>query len=100
MFQVNGLLYSSCSVHISLGIRVIISGDKDIYLVLDGQQRMTSFYVGLLGTYRYFYYRWRNTRLYLNILKPPLPNEGDPEELTFQFEFLEDVPSNDGESKF
>lgn len=79
---------------------VIISGDKDIYLVLDGQQRMTSFYVGLLGTYRYYYYRWRKTRLFLNMLKPPLPNEDDPEEMTFQFEFLEDVPSNDGESEF
>jgi len=81
---------------------VEITGDRDIYLILDGQQRMTSLYVGLLGTYRYFYYKWRKTRLYLNILKPPIPNEDDPEELTFQFEFLEDedISSNNGESEF
>ena len=36
---------------------------KDITLVLDGQQRITSVYIGLKGSYRYFYYRWRKTRL-------------------------------------
>ena len=30
--------------------------NQDIYLVLDGQQRLTSLYVGLKGSYRYFYY--------------------------------------------
>ena len=28
--------------------------NRDIYLVLDGQQRMSAFYIGLKGTYRYF----------------------------------------------
>jgi uncharacterized protein with ParB-like and HNH nuclease domain len=40
---------------------------KDIVLVLDGQQRITSLFVGLRGSYRYFYYRWRKTKLYLNL---------------------------------
>jgi uncharacterized protein with ParB-like and HNH nuclease domain len=31
--------------------------NQDIYLVLDGQQRLTSLYLGLKGSYRYFYYR-------------------------------------------
>jgi hypothetical protein len=62
---------------------------KDITLVLDGQQRITAFFVGLRGSYRYFYYRWRKTRLYLNLLKPPVPNEDDPEELTYGFAFRE-----------
>src|SRR5262245_31380491 len=44
---------------------------KDITLVLDGQQRITSFLIGLRGSYRYFYYRWRKTHLYLNLLKSP-----------------------------
>ena len=62
---------------------------KDITLVLDGQQRITSLLVGLRGSYRYFYYRWRKTRLFLNLLKPPVPNEDTPEELTYGFAFRE-----------
>jgi hypothetical protein len=64
---------------------------QDITLVLDGQQRITSLLVGLRGSYRYFYYRWRMTRLYLNLLKPPVPNEDNPEELTYGFAFREGV---------
>ena len=64
---------------------------KDITLVLDGQQRITSLYVGLRGSYRYFYYRWRKTRLYLNLLKTPVPNDDNPEELTYGFAFRENA---------
>ncbi len=77
-----------------------IHGDKDIFLVLDGQQRLTSLFIGLKGSFRYFHYRWRKTQLYLNLLKPPIPNEDDPEELTYEFKFLEDVPTNNGETEF
>jgi uncharacterized protein with ParB-like and HNH nuclease domain len=71
---------------------------KDIYLVLDGQQRLTSLYVGLKGSYRYFYYRWRKTKLYLNLLKTPKRNEENPEELTYQFRFRENaIPDNPGQ---
>lgn len=62
---------------------------KDITLVLDGQQRITSLFIGLRGSYRYFYYRWRKTQLYLNLLKPPVPNDDNPEELTYGFAFRE-----------
>ena len=62
---------------------------KDVTLVLDGQQRITSLVIGLRGSYRYHYYRWHRTRLYLNLLKPPLPNEDNPEELTYAFAFRE-----------
>lgn len=62
---------------------------KDVTLVLDGQQRITSLLIGLKGSYRYFFYRWRRTRLYLNLLKPPAPNEDNPEELTYGFAFRE-----------
>ena len=62
---------------------------KDLTLVLDGQQRITSLYIGLKGSYRYFYYRWRTTRLYFNLLKPPVPNEDNPEELAHEFLFRE-----------
>ena len=42
--------------------------NQDIFLVLDGQQRITSLNIGLRGSYRYFFRRWRKTRLYLNLL--------------------------------
>jgi len=72
---------------------------KDIKLVLDGQQRITSLLIGLRGTYRYFYYRWRETHLYLNLLKPPIPNEENPEELTYGFAFRENADPNGGQSQ-
>jgi len=66
--------------------------NKDIYLVLDGQQRLTSLYIGLKGSYTFFYYRNRTTKLYLNLFKEPILNEDDPEELTYQFQFHETKP--------
>lgn len=67
--------------------------NQDIYLVLDGQQRLTSLLIGLKGSYRYFYYRWHKTELYLNILKAPIKPE-NPEELTYQFQFRESDQPN------
>lgn len=63
--------------------------NQDIYFVLDGQQRLTALFVGLKGSYRYFYYRWNKCKLYLNILKKPTESD-NPEELTYQFAFRED----------
>ena len=68
---------------------------KDITLVLDGQQRITSLFIGLTGSYRYFYYRWRNTTLYLNLLKTPVPNDENPEDLTYEFSFRENAEPSD-----
>ncbi|XHX78982.1 MAG: DUF262 domain-containing protein [Stenomitos frigidus ULC029] len=69
---------------------------KDITLVLDGQQRITSLFIGLRGSYRYFYYRPRKTKLYLNLLKSPVPNDDNPEELTYGFAFREnDQPAKE-----
>lgn len=73
--------------------------NRDIYLVLDGQQRLTAFYIGLKGFYKYFRYRWKETKLFLNLLKPPIPNEDDPEELTYQFEFRESPLPTTSESE-
>ncbi len=71
---------------------------KDITLVLDGQQRITSLLIGLQGSFRYFYYRWRKANLYLNLLKAAVPDDGNPEELTYQFSFREnDVASSSQE---
>ena len=62
---------------------------RDIFLVLDGQQRMSSLFIGLKGSYRHFHYRWRTEKLFLNLLKRPVANEEDPEELIYQFAFRE-----------
>lgn len=68
---------------------------RDVELILDGQQRLTAMHIGLKGSYRHFHYRWRKTWLYLNLLKKPTPNEDDPEELTYQFEFRESAEAED-----
>jgi uncharacterized protein with ParB-like and HNH nuclease domain len=73
---------------------------KDIYLVLDGQQRLTSLYIGLKGSYRYFYYRWRGTKLYLNLLKKPIRSEENQEELVYQFQFRESPETNNPDKEF
>jgi hypothetical protein len=71
--------------------------NKDIILVLDGQQRITSLFIGLRGSFRHLTHRrWRRTRLYLNLLKPPVPNEDNPEEPTYGFAFREG-PEPDGD---
>ena len=64
--------------------------NKDILLVLDGQQRITSLFIGLRGSFRHFRYRWRNTKLYLDLLKTPDLDSENPEEPTYGFSFLED----------
>lgn len=62
--------------------------NQDIYLVLDGQQRITSINIALRGSYRFFYRKWRDTKLYLNLLWNS--NNDNPEEMTYQFLFKED----------
>jgi uncharacterized protein with ParB-like and HNH nuclease domain len=72
--------------------------NQDIYLVLDGQQRLTSLYIGLKGSYRFFHYSWKKTRLYLNLFKEPIRSE-NPEELTYQFSFKENDKPNPKDPK-
>ena len=67
------------------------SGDNDVTAILDGQQRLTSLYVGLKGSYAYKmpWKRWENddafpTRhLYLNLLGEP-----DDPDFAYHFTFL------------
>lgn len=67
--------------------------NQDIYLVLDGQQRLTSLLIGLKGSYRYFYYSWHKTKLYLNILKEPTKSD-NPDELVYLFQFRDNDQPN------
>ena len=62
----------------SHNIKANVTGQDDIIGILDGQQRLTSLYLGLLGSYAYKEprKRWDNPqdfpsrRLYLNLLAP------------------------------
>jgi hypothetical protein len=70
------------------------TGDGGITAVLDGQQRLTSIYIGVLGTYaerkkrarKRYDANYPKTRLYLN-LSAPLTNG----EATYDFRFREDT---------
>lgn len=72
--------------------------NHDIYMVLDGQQRLTSLFIGLKGSYRYFYYNWKKTQLYLNLFKEPKRSE-NPEDLTYEFAFRENAQPNIKDSR-
>ncbi|WQV46783.1 DUF262 domain-containing protein [Helicobacter pylori] len=72
----------------------------DLYIVLDGQQRLTSLYIGLKGTRTLKKKRARyddpnayeEKRLYLNLKHQP--NMDNPED-NYQFEFHAQKPEND-----
>ncbi|WP_436903536.1 GmrSD restriction endonuclease domain-containing protein [Halovenus halobia] len=73
-------------------------GAGDLKLILDGQQRLSSFYIGLKGTYTYKesykWYRnrssWTKSRLYLNLSSDPRAKaeEGGDRNTRYEFEFL------------
>lgn len=70
-----------------------LSGDKDRFAILDGQQRLTSLYLGLKGSYAYKLskYGWKNSNafpkrhLYINLL-----NHSEDIDLLYDFRFLSD----------
>lgn len=71
--------------------KVELSTDEDVIAILDGQQRLTSMYIGLTGTYaeKLPYYRWDSPnafpkkRLYLNLL-----SKANDIEVEYSFKFL------------
>ena len=77
---------------------VVPDGAGDLKLILDGQQRLSSFYIGLKGTYTYKqaykWYRnsdaWKKSRLYLNITSDPNEEleEGGDRNTRYHFSFL------------
>ena len=83
--------------------KINITGRDGVKAVLDGQQRMTSIYIGLKGTYAYKlnYKRWDNDdafpkrKLFLNIVEPE--KDGNNK---FQFKFLTDAEVVNDKNKF
>lgn len=80
-----------------------VSGEEGIIAILDGQQRLTSLYIGLKGSYAYKLprKRWDNDaafpkrKLYLNLLSPSKDSDFE-----FDFRFLtdEEAQNNNSES--
>lgn len=79
-------------------------GVREPTLILDGQQRLTAFLIGLRGTYttKRKYRRkdnpdaWEKKRLYLNLFG--VPNVGEDHDQTspyFDFQFFSNEPRND-----
>ncbi|PJE45021.1 MAG: hypothetical protein CUR32_01345 [Flavobacterium sp.] len=68
-----------------------LGNDEDVIAILDGQQRMTSMYIALTGTYarKMPYFRWDSPhafpkkKLYLNLL-----SKSDNIEIEYDFRFL------------
>lgn len=71
--------------------KVNLTGNDNVMAVLDGQQRLTSIFIGLKGTYAYKmpFKQWKNEsafperKLYLNIVEP-----ADSETDKYEFSFL------------
>jgi uncharacterized protein with ParB-like and HNH nuclease domain len=82
-------------------IKANVNGQKSIIAILDGQQRLTSLYIGLKGSYAYKLPRlnWNNDlafprrRLYLNLLKSP-----DDFERFYDFQFLTDEEASENDA--
>jgi hypothetical protein len=85
------------------------SDGREVILVLDGQQRLTSLLIGLRGTFtvRSKYGRrnnpdaWSKQRLYIDLLKDPaLDSEDEDREdlgVTYGLKFSEDEPKSDAD---
>lgn len=79
-------------------------GDTSLHIVLDGQQRLTSLYIGLVGsrTLKKLYARSDNNnayeekKLYLNLKH--FPDENDPED-SYEFCFLNEESAKVSDSK-
>lgn len=80
-----------------------ICNDEDVIALLDGQQRMTSIYIALMGSYanKIPYHRWESVqafpkkKLYLNLLKP-----SDELEVEYNFKFLTEDESKPKDGYF
>ena len=75
-----------------------VTGEDDVIAILDGQQRLTSLYIGLRGSYaeKERMKRWDNNsafppkRLYLNLIKKYSDEDDEGLDLEFDFYFLTD----------
>lgn len=80
-----------------------LGNEEDVIAILDGQQRMTSMYIALTGTYasKIPYYRWDSPhafpkkKLYLNLL-----SKSEELEVEYDFKFLSENEIENDENNF
>jgi uncharacterized protein with ParB-like and HNH nuclease domain len=83
--------------------KVDLDGDEDVIALLDGQQRMTSMYIALTGSYasKMPYYRKNSShaypekKLYLDLLQP-----SSEVEVEYNFKFLTEKESTEDDGSF
>ena len=79
---------------------------NSVSLVIDGQQRLSSFYIGLKGTYvekqKYRQRKnpdsWNRKQLYLNLLSNPRNQSEDQLKLRYDFQFKKPNPSQSSDA--
>ena len=72
-----------------------LNGISNINLILDGQQRLTTLFVGLKGTYSYLRYRKkRKEKLYINLFSDIENDKDNTYGLKYEFGFFEEPPEN------
>lgn len=84
-------------------VKADLSNDEDITAILDGQQRLTSLYIALRGTYakKLPYYRRESShafprkKLYLNLLR-----RSDEPDVEYDFQFLSQADTNTSDGYF
>lgn len=80
--------------------RINLTGNENVMAVLDGQQRLTSIYIGLKGTYAYKmpFKQWKNEsafperKLYLNIVEHA---KSETDKYEFSFRTVDEVENDD-----
>lgn len=94
-YKFYSIIQDYCVIHKTTNPEKSTRGMKDFHAIIDGQQRLTSLYIGLKGTYAYKMPHKHSTyseknfptrRLYLNLEKPLTP-ENDTENV-YLFKFL------------
>ncbi|MFQ5965257.1 MAG: DUF262 domain-containing protein [Candidatus Scalinduaceae bacterium] len=78
-----------------------LHGYSKLFLILDGQQRLSALNLGLKGTYSFSYRnKKKRTKLFLNLLSEIENNIDNTYGLKYEFKFFEEPPTNQNELWF
>lgn len=72
-----------------------LNGISNLNLILDGQQRLTSLFIGLRGSYSYTYYTKKKTLLYVDLFSDIENDVDNTYGMKYDFQFLEKDDLND-----
>lgn len=77
-----------------------LNGITNINLIIDGQQRLTSLFIGLKGYYIHTYYKKRKAKLYVNLFSNIENDVDNPHSLKYEFKFLDEPEEDDNKFWF